>query len=256
MAEKFNRRAVLGALAAVPVVALGAPQEGRATIKGNQNRDQEQGRDGQSRHEEDGRAYIPITFSGGGMRITQMVFIQTRFIHVARTSPGVDFESLDKVDVGDVPLLGSLFNRSLGPEDFTAENRVGAVFQAGSNTLAAIISDEIELDDAKVQVVNGTGTYKIMMTPEIIDVTPTGLGEFGVLDSIQQFFAGKATQNMTMVLGGLTRDTVPDVEDDKVPYLSDIPGLQGLFRGSAHKGSKDQLLLMIRPSIIMGDETS
>ncbi len=252
MVDRFNRRAVLSVLSALPLTALAAPRAGWATIKGNQNQDQE--RDGHSRHEDPELTYVPITTGSGSYRINRLVFIQTRFVYVADTSLGVDYESLDKVDMSDVPLLGDIFNRAVGPEDFTEQNRIGAVFQAGNNSLAAVIDDDIDLANMMVQIVNGNGIRTIKMEPRIVEVAPTDLGEFGSLETVRTLVSGRATDGMTLVIAGLRPDRVADVDDDKVPFLGDIPVLKNLFRGSAHEGEKRELRILITPSIIMGDD--
>ena len=247
---------MVGAASVFSAAALAAPRTGWATIKGPQNRGQDQKRDGHSRHEDRGRAYVPITTSGGSFRVQQLVLIQTRFVYVSNTSLGVDYESLDKVDMSEVPLFGEIFNRAVGPEDFTDETRIGAVFQAGSNGLAAVISDEIDVEQTFVQIVNGKGIYSIRMQPRILEVAPTELGEFGALESVEVLLSGRASEDMTVAIGGLTPGRDPDIDGNKVPILGDVPMLKTLFRGTVHEGENSRLHIMVRPSIIMGDETS
>ena len=254
MTARFNLSAVFSVLAVILVVMLGVPEPGQAKIKGGNSQENEEQRDGQSRHESGRRTYVPLTTAGGDYRVEQLVLIQTRFIYVAETSFGVDYESLDKVNLKDVPLIGSVFNRALDPEDLSEETRVGSVFKAGENTLAAVVSDEIDIGGLTLEVVNGNGTFQLLMQPKIIETAPDGLGELGSIPVIQNILAGTATPEATIFVGGLTRDS--ELEDmNKVPYLGDVPGLQALFEGTAHEGPENQLLIFITPSILIPEES-
>jgi len=246
----FQRPFIAAALAAV-LLAL-APVAAQATLDKKQSEDD----DRHSRHEDGSLSSVPLPDAIGGSRIGRLVVIQTRFIHIAETSFGVDFRSYDRIDVSDVPLLGSLFGGDrLSAEDFTEENRVGSVYSAGDGSLAAVIDDSIEVSDLDLEVVTGPGTYQIQVRPRLIDVAPLDLGEFGGLPSVGTLIAGQASTDTTVVLGGLTKTEVPEV-DSKVPHLGDIPMLQKLFRGTAHRGEENKLFILLRPSIVMGDEDS
>ncbi len=56
----------------------------------------------------------------------------------------------------------------------------------------------------------------------------------------------------TVVVGGLLDKTVTDTAD-KVPLLGDIPVIGALFRSDSKKVSKRNLMLFIRPTIILRD---
>lgn len=245
-------RSALGPMLAAALIALAFAPGGPASAR-QEGRDQDRDRDTQSRHELQQLQRIPLVLRGGGRAdISELVVIRSRFITISRTRFGVDVESLDKVDLGEVPLLSSLFGDALRAEDLNEDNRVGAVYGTGGGTLAAFIDDDAAAEGAEVSVVNGKYRYTLARAPEATDPAAVDLGDLGALTSVQQAVAGEAPAATTLVLRGLTTTTVPQV-DGKVPVLSDIPGLQALFRGTVHERDKE-LIFFVRPSIIAGDE--
>lgn len=237
---------MVGVMTLVPGPAL-------ATQKGGDD-SQEDRRDGHSRHEGVRLGYVPVVVDDrGSLRINTVIVIQTRFIHVSPTSPGVDYKNLDVVDVGNVPLLGGLFGDRLDADDFNQGNRIGSAFLAGQNSLAAVIVDDVAVPDVRPTVVNGKGSYEIAGTPQAVETAPAGMGELVELPVIQNLMAGNLTSEQTMVIAGITATSVPE-NADKVPFLGDIPVLQRLFLGDVHRGGDRELHILIRPSIVMGDE--
>ncbi len=53
----------------------------------------------------------------------------------------------------------------------------------------------------------------------------------------------------TVVLGGILETTQRE-DDNKVPYLGDIPVLGHLFKTTSHKDNKDELMIFITPKIV------
>ena len=253
----FQRAISAGISAAFLALLLTSP--GLATQQ-KHNQDQSKDRDGPSRNEAGRLSYIPLTTKDGRVRVEQIVLIQARIIHVVDTtgSPdgfGIDHENLDKIDVSDVPLFGSVLGRSVSADDFTEENRVGSVYDAGDGTLATVLNGySIELE-TRVSVVNGDGRFKFLMEPKIVDVAPTELGPLGAVPSVRAALTDVTLRDgASVALGGLTREKVPEAAN-KVPWLGDIPMLQQLFRGTAHRGENNELMLFITPSILTDSES-
>ena len=249
MAGSSSKRRVLAAVAGALLVALAA-SDAPATNEGNERSEQ---RDTQSRNEQSRLNHIPIVTDDGRLVISRVVLIDARIVAVAEPSLGIEFESLDRADVSGIPLLGSLFAKPLSAGDFTPANRAGSVYLAGENTLAAVLDDGGDAGGRKVGVVNGEGFYEIAVESRILEVAPVDLGEFGTLPSVQTMIAGTASRETAVVLGGLTRTSVPEA-GAKMPLLGDIPVLQSLFRGSVHERNNGQLMILIRPTIIIGEE--
>lgn len=238
-------------LALLPVPPVQATQQ-------EQNRSED--RDGPSRNEVGRLSYIPLVTADGQVRIRRLVFIETRFIHVVETSGsadgfGVEFENLDKIDVSEVPFLGSVLGRSVSADDFTEEGRVGSVYDAGDGTLAAVMNGYELVVETRVSVVNGKGRFMVHVEPRIVETTPTDLGEFGALPSVRDALTQISLRDeATVVLGGLTSEAVPEAAN-KVPWLGDIPVLQHLFRGTAHRGEDNELMIFIKPSVLVNEES-
>lgn len=245
-------RSALGSIFVAAVIVLALLHGGPASAR-QENRDQDRDKDGQSRHELEPLQRIPLVLRGGRREdIDRLILIQIRYVSIARSRFGVEVESLDKIDAGEVPLLGKLFGDALRSEDLNADNRVGAVYGTGNGGLAAFLDDDVAVEDGGISVVNGKNRYSFARAPDRGEVSAQQLGELGELASVQQAVTGRLPDGSMIVLRGLTRTSVPQV-DDKVPVLADVPLLQNLFRGTVHRRD-DELIVFIRPSIIAGDE--
>ncbi|MEQ8357541.1 MAG: hypothetical protein RH942_18545 [Kiloniellaceae bacterium] len=237
---------------AVLMVLFFAPGSAGAADE-KRDSDQSEDRDGKSRNETGQLNHIPVVGEGGTLRINRIVIIQSRFIHIANTDAGVDFDSLDKADVSDIPLLGSVFGPSVTADDLTDETRVGAVYTAGDNTLAVVVSDDVDVGKTKVSVVNGKGRFEIRVEPRLIEVNSLDLGSFGHVESVREVLTGAAQPETTTMLAGLNPSATEETES-KVPWMSDVPLLGTLFKGTTHKKERN-LMVFIRPSIVAGDES-
>ncbi len=58
-----------------------------------------------------------------------------------------------------------------------------------------------------------------------------------------------------LVIGGLISDD-QSIQEDKVPYLGDLPILGNLFKTTARSKTKNNLMIFIRPTIIRDQETA
>jgi hypothetical protein len=247
-ARAFRRR--FAAAAAVLLLLL-APW-GMAAAQ-EHDRDHDEDRDTKSRHEMRDLQHIPLVRRGGTREdIRRLVIIQVRFISISETRLGIDIDNLDRVNVSDVPLLSSLFDKPLRAEDLNDDNRVGAVYSTGNGGLAAFVSNDVDVGDSAPSVVNGKYRYTPTGSPQEAGAAQVNLGDLGKLPSVRQAVAGQAPEGATIVLRGLTATSVPEVGGE-VPALSDVPVLQELFRGTVHDYD-DDLIFFIRPSIIAGDE--
>jgi hypothetical protein len=236
------------------LLCLLVPAAGSANQNGGNDRNEQ--RDTHSRNEQKGLSSIPLVTRHGRFDLRRVILIQTRFIHVTDTFSqgiGVDFDNLDRADVSDVPLLGSLFDKPLRGEDFTAENRVGSVYRGADGTLVAVLDDDVDVAESDVSVVNGKGRYEIRMTPKLAEVDRSQLGELGTLSSVRSLVSRVALPETSIVIRGLTDTSIPE-GGSKVPLLNDIPVLQRLFRGTVHQRDENELLILVKPSIIIQDE--
>ncbi len=246
----FKRSFVAVALAAV-FLAL-APA---GAVRANPDQDQEDDRDGQSRHEVGQLNHLPLVLADNRfMRVVQIVVLLRTVQYLSLTAAGVDFNSDDRVGLGGVPVIGGLFEKTYDEDDFTEENRIGSVFRDGDGTMAVVLSSERPLDGVKFVVFNGKGHYEVREGPKLTEVAPTSLAQLGAIPSMEQLLRGQAAKETVQLLAGLLASGTPKTETP-LPALGDIPLLQKQFLGTAHEGDDDELVLMIRPSIVMGDES-
>ena len=82
------------------------------------------------------------------------------------------------------------------------------------------------------------------------EVVPTGLG--GQIPSIdtRELQTSVLVRNAeTVVLGGIFQDERTQSED-RVPYLSSIPGIGNLFKRRSNATRKRELLVFVTPTIV------
>ena len=228
-----------------------------ANANPDRQRDEED-HDGQSRFEFPGAMdYVKVYFGEDRLpeEYRSMVLIRARLVETVRTEDlGVEFENLDRLDVSGIPLVGGLFDERLSAADFTEKNRVGTAYSNGIGGLVMILGDgATSADDVSISVVNGKGRFHLRHGAVRIDIAAVGLGELGKLQSVRQLLSGEADRETEMVLGGLTQTSVPDAGTG-LPVLGDVPLLQSLFRGTVHQRDETELLVLIKPSIILQEE--
>ncbi len=64
----------------------------------------------------------------------------------------------------------------------------------------------------------------------------------------------RARSGQVVVIGGLMQDSVSD-EDASVPLLGDLPLIGGLFRHTREVTTKSELVILLKPVLVEGDET-
>ncbi|MDR9435458.1 MAG: pilus (MSHA type) biogenesis protein MshL [Thiohalophilus sp.] len=64
----------------------------------------------------------------------------------------------------------------------------------------------------------------------------------------------RARSGQVVVIGGLMQDSVTD-EDASVPLLGDLPLIGGLFRHTREVTRKSELIILLKPVLVEGDET-
>lgn len=102
--------------------------------------------------------------------------------------------------------------------------------------------------------INPDGTVLLRVIPEISSVVPTpvnlGNGVLGTAFNIQRIETTViASDGETVALGGLIskRDTK---QENKIPWLGDLPGVGALFRFRQHLKSKTELIIIMTPHIV------
>lgn len=130
----------------------------------------------------------------------------------------------------------------------------GTTLTPGGNTTFNVTRENVGITLKMTPQINEGDTVKIKLRQEITQVIPgasevvlTSLGPSTTKRSVETVVAAKDQQ--TIVIGGLIDDKVT-ITKTKVPFLGDIPILGHLFKRTATKKEKTNILVFIRPYII------
>lgn len=236
----FGRRIMAAALAAVlaaqvPLGALANPDQ------------QHQQRDGQSRYEVAPYNYLPLMLANEArLRIAMMVVMMQSWTYQLMMAPGVDPTSQNRVGLGG--LFGGIFAKTYTAEDFVKSLEVGTVYQAGGDTIAVALKDDLRLEDYRVIVFNGDYQYDVRDRPALRQVPRELLAEFGLLTMVQAMLSHTLDAEGVKTLAGL------ETADDGslvAPPLHDLPALRKLMIGKVYLASNNTLLVVIPPAIVL-----
>ncbi len=163
-----------------------------------------------------------------------------------------------KILVGEsVPFRTGVQNRSYGTGG--TETPPSTPAQLYNNDFVSITREDIGITLKVKPRINQEDmlTLEIEQKVESIDNAANVGGESGASDIITQKreITTKALvrDGAILVLGGLIRNDVQTIESG-VPFLSDIPILGHLFKGSTKKVTKKNLMVFIHPRILRDDE--
>ena len=124
------------------------------------------------------------------------------------------------------------------------------------------VSEEVTFVDVGIQLsvtpnINDDGYVTMKIKPEVSSVvstliTPTG-NEIPIIDTSMAETTVLIKDGSTIIIGGLRKEEkISNAE--RVPALSSIPLLGNLFKSSTAKTERTELLVMITPYIVEGDE--
>jgi len=227
-----------------------------ATQKKNQH--EQQDRDGQSRHEGEFLTQVPLVLSSEqSLRIARILLVNQALTYVTLSNLGVDVVSQNRLNLGGLGVLGSLFNETYGPDDFGTANDIGTVFRAGEDKLVIALKGERKLEDYRVVVFNRDNEYQVRGQPTLEEVPPETLAKFGAIPLVTQLMMHSITPNAMDLLTALNLDPAADevsARDAGVNLLSELPALQDHVVGRAYLGSDNTIMVLVRPALVVGDE--
>jgi general secretion pathway protein D len=133
----------------------------------------------------------------------------------------------------------------------------GSYSNTGSNATTATPFQTIERKDVgltlkiKPQILDG-GSVRLQIYQEVSSVLASSTSSTsGVTTNKRSIDTSVLVdKNQIAVLGGLIQDSVSDVQS-KTPLLGDIPFLGGLFRYDTRQRTKTNLMVFIRPHIML-----
>jgi len=133
---------------------------------------------------------------------------------------------------------------------------------AGQTT--STISEEVTFVDVGIQlaltaVINDDGFITLKVKPEVSSVTsslttPTG-NKIPIIDTSLTETTVMMKDNTTLIVGGLRKEEKTS-SSEGVPFLSKIPLIGFIFSSKTGKTDRTELLVMLTPHIISGDELS
>ena len=105
-----------------------------------------------------------------------------------------------------------------------------------SLTITPITSDLTKLDERKLGTPDSSGNY-----PYLIQLPTIALRQLST--------TVKVRNGQMVVIGGLISDK-EQIEESKIPWLGDIPGLGYLFKSKTKRITKSELVVLIQPVIV------
>lgn len=218
---------------------------------------------------------LPLRLRDRQLVITTIFLLGVTQLLMLRTALGVDQRNENRANLSGIPLLGNLVRRAYGADDFTTANRFGAVYAEGA-ALFVYLYPQMMLDPQVRQILFFNllssfvlrDTYQMATWQMMAAMMPT----FCALETVRRVTESRLSRKTPpapatapsgagtalapgvmdhMMMAGLVSEATPD--KGGLPVLRDLPVLNKLFGGAVHRAHDDQLLVLIRPSIVMGD---
>jgi MSHA biogenesis protein MshL len=130
----------------------------------------------------------------------------------------------------------------------------GQLIERTTQTIPQVVSIGVTLDVTPQIASDGTVTMHIhpIVTDKLGDaVAPTG--ETAPIVSIRETDTlVRVADGQTVIIGGLMEDKDDD-RVEKVPVIGDIPYIGGLFRKTTKTGRKSELVILLTPTVLIGD---
>ena len=265
------------ALAFLSSAALGGTMMGRSAGAFVERQERERRPDGEGRGGTDDQLLytLPLRLRDRQLAITTIFLLGVSQLFMLRTLAGVDQRNENRVNLAAIPLLGGLARRAYGAGDFTTANRFGSLYAEGTAMFIYLFPELRSNPEVRQLVLFNLlssftfrdnyqlATWQMMaaLMPNfcaiatVRRVTEARLsrGASSVTSSPSATGTAFAPGEMDhLVLAGLVSET-PSPNNAGAPMLGDAPLLGKLFAGAAHKAADEQLLIMVRPSITMGD---
>lgn len=266
------------ALALLSAAALGGTVMGRSAGAFVERQERERRPDAEGRGGTDDQLLytLPLRLRDRQLAITTIFLLGISQFFILRTLAGVDQRNENRVNLTAIPFLGGLARRAYGASDFTTANRFGSVYAEGT-AMFIYLFPELRTNPEVRQILlfnllssfSFRDNYQLATWQMMAALMPN----FCAIDTVRRVMEARLSRTAPaavtpspaeagtafapgemdhLLLAGLVSDTA-DSSRAGVPVLGDAPLLGKLFAGAAHKASDEQLLIMVRPSIVMGD---
>lgn len=125
----------------------------------------------------------------------------------------------------------------------------GSVTQDNTNPYQTIERKEVGVKLRIKPQINSDNTVRLDIVQEVSSIADTASASDVITNKREIKTKVMVEDNGLVILGGLISDEVTS-SNQRVPFLSDIPVLGHLFRSSASRGVKQNLMVFIRPKIL------
>ncbi len=269
----IDRRQAITLLSSAALGSTLISRSGAAFVE--RSRDDRRDSDGRGAIDDQILYNLPLRLRQAQFLITTVFLLGANQLFMLRMAAGVDQRNQNRLGLSGLPFLGSLVQRTYGAADFRPDNRIGAVYAEGT-ALFVFLFPELMLVPQVRQLVFFNTLYSYLLRDSyqaanwqaLAALMPTFCAIGAVQRTINARLAGGGPSGSatptpavassaispaemdTMVLGGLVSD---ERQGSGIPVLSDVPLLKSLFGGHVHKSQDDQLLILVRPSVVVGD---
>jgi general secretion pathway protein D len=122
------------------------------------------------------------------------------------------------------------------------------------NPFTTIQREDVGLQLTVTPHVHDGETVRLEVNQEITNIVPEApIGNAGFSDVVTSKRTIEtsvlADDQQTIILGGLIQDDIT-INDNKIPFLGDIPAIGWLFRSESRSNTKRNLLIFLRPSVV------
>lgn len=232
---------------------------GAAADQNEGNQKERQGRDlGAGKQILINPRFIPIVRTDlTHLEIDWIALANGRKTIIADASQGLRQDDQDRLDLSFIPFLGAATQSRYTAADVAPATRVGSAWFVDRSLFVALDPARAAIvDRMQIVVLNDTWSYTLQIPAKVIEFDKTpAFDPIRDLPVFRDFAETKVIlpEAQSLLIGGL--DTAGAEERArKIPGLSDIPTLNRLFVGSAHQTDRKNLIILIRPSIIVSDD--
>ena len=202
------------------------------------------------------------------VNIESVILVTDQNVYGTLTEIGVERDSANKLQLGNLPILGNLFSNKV-PANLTPEQEVGRAYSNGTTLVITIwpsVADSnvrLEILPKEIDLLNdalrGLKEANQPLAGEILTSRSAGGGgpvesllvinEASVFELPRTIFRnmGVIADIQTVMIGGLTSQTEP--QESGTPMLGQLPVVGYLFQGKAYR-QESELVIIVTPSIV------
>ncbi len=214
----------------------------------------------------DGTLTAPTSGAGiGKIAIGKVVFNENQELNASDQYRGLFklFNTFGKIDVLSSPKI-TVMDRQEAYILVGAQEPVISITQTFPEGLSqSVVSESVQYVDTGVQLrvtpyISDEGYIKMKIKPEVSSaeiITTTSGGRYPKKTISETETTVIIKDGATIVLAGLMKETDTD-NRERVPGLAELPLIGKLFTGKHEKNEKKELIILLTPHIVDGDESA